>query len=155
VLRECAAASTGPGHLFAPEGRGGHSWDTPTSVPLAPTFPVLGLNPQVTEVPSYSLPPSGVPLATETDPTDHVFGDVKCRFLGLTRISNLITTRSDSFTVYAQVQAWQNVGTQMPTLIATKRAAALLDRSQVKPVRTPTGNAITFTPLGATNLPND
>jgi hypothetical protein len=94
-------------------------------------------------------------LAAETDSTDHVFGDVKCRFLGLTRISNLVTTRSDSFTEYAQVQAWQNVSTQTPTLIAAKRAASLLDRSEVKPVRSPTGNAITFTPMRATNLPND
>ncbi len=98
-------------------------------------------------------PVAGIP---EADPTDHVYGDVKTRFLGLSRISNLITTRSDSFTVYVQVQGWQNVGTSLPILIATRRAAAFLDRSQVVPTRnayTPT--VVDTTPMGVINVPND
>jgi len=93
----------------------------------------------------------------ETDPTDHVFGDVKTRFLLLERISNLITTRSDSFTAYVQVQGWQNVGTAIPILVATRRAATLLDRSQVVPVRNTkvTPNTVSNAPVGVTYIPND
>jgi hypothetical protein len=91
----------------------------------------------------------------ETDSIDHVYGDVKTRFLGLMRISNLITTRSDSFTVYAQVQGWQNIGTTVPGLVATRRAAAFLDRSQVVPLWNATTSTATPTPMGVINVPND
>jgi hypothetical protein len=109
--------------------------------PFAATFPVLGA-----EQPS---PPG------EADPVDHVFGDVKSRFLGFTRISNLITTRSDSFTIYAQVQGWQNVGTPTPNMVATKRAAMLFDRTQVKPVRVNQSSPVMLTRAGINNVPND
>ncbi len=133
--------------------------------PFAPTFKplrqLLG-----SEIPVYQPPPPPtstppvaypvpMPLWTECDPTDHVFGDVKSRFLGFTRISNLITTRSDSFTVYVQVQAWQNVGTSTPALAATKRAGLVFDRSQVKPVRIGSGSNVTLTPPSVVNFPND
>jgi hypothetical protein len=116
--------------------------------PFVPTLPQLDV-----EAPRYGN--ASPPGPTEADQTDHVFGDVRTRFLGLMRISNLITTRSDSFTVYVQVQAWQNVGTPQPTLAATKRTATLLDRAQIKPVRFAPGSAVTLTPAGATNVPND
>ena len=43
--------------------------------------------------------------------TDQVVGDFESQFLALTRISNLITTRSDSFTAYVVVQGWRGAGT--------------------------------------------
>jgi hypothetical protein len=49
----------------------------------------------------------------------------------LTRISNLITTRSDSFTVYIVVQGWRNAGTATPELVVQRRAAMIIDRSNV------------------------
>jgi hypothetical protein len=57
--------------------------------------------------------------------------------LTLTRISNLITTRSDTFTIYIEVQGWQNVG--MPTVanptlaqpMITRRYAFIVDRSAI------------------------
>ena len=81
--------------------------------------------------PTLTRRPSANP---ETDPTDHVYGDVKTRFLLLQRISNLVTVRSDSFTIYVQVQGWQNAGTKSPNLVAQRRTGVLVDRSQVKPV---------------------
>ena len=106
--------------------------------------------------PTFPTPASEQPTAPgEADPTDHVYGDVKTRFLGFMRISNLITVRSDSFTLYTQVHAWQNIGTSTPTLVGTKRVATLLDRSQVKPVRNATSNTINLAPAGAINVPND
>lgn len=49
------------------------------------------------------------------------------------RISNLITTRSDSFTVYIIVQGFRNVGTASPELVVQRRAAFIADRSAVTP----------------------
>ena len=40
----------------------------------------------------------------------------------VTRLSNLITTRSDSFTVYIVVQGWRNAGTATPELGFTTSA---------------------------------
>jgi hypothetical protein len=60
-------------------------------------------------------------------------------FLQTTRLSNLITTRSDSFTVYIVVEGWQNAGVNgtgnaAPTLKVTRRAAFIVDRSTVTPL---------------------
>ncbi len=51
--------------------------------------------------------------------------------LTLTRISNLITTRSDTFTVYIVLQGWQNVGTGNAQPMVTRRFAYIVDRSQI------------------------
>lgn len=59
-------------------------------------------------------------------PTDGVTGDFKEKFLAMTRISNLITTQSDSFTCYAMIQGWR--GNQ---LVAQRRAAFIIDRSNI------------------------
>jgi DNA uptake protein ComE-like DNA-binding protein len=71
-----------------------------------------------------------------TDPTvkdDGVRGDFEERMLMLTRISNLITTRSDTFTCYVLLQGWRNVGTSNPTLAVQRRAVFILDRNSVTP----------------------
>jgi hypothetical protein len=51
--------------------------------------------------------------------------------LMVSRISNMVTLRSDSFTAYVIVQGWRNAGTQFPDLVLQKRMAVLIDRSQV------------------------
>jgi DNA uptake protein ComE-like DNA-binding protein len=60
---------------------------------------------------------------------DQVYGDFENQNLALNRISNLITTRSDSFTAYVIVQGWRNAGTQTPQLVVQRRAAFIIDRS--------------------------
>jgi hypothetical protein len=63
----------------------------------------------------------------------------------INRISNLITTRSDSFTVYIVIQGWRNAGAPVtsdpnppvtgdpkaPQLVVERRAAFIIDRSNV------------------------
>jgi hypothetical protein len=62
--------------------------------------------------------------------TDHSRYDFEEQYLLLTKVSNLITTHSDSFTVYIVVQGWQGVGgTTMPKLVVQRRAAFIQDRS--------------------------
>jgi len=51
--------------------------------------------------------------------------------LTLDRISNLITTRSDTFTIYVVLQGWQNVGTANAQPMVTRRFAYIVDRSAV------------------------
>jgi hypothetical protein len=49
--------------------------------------------------------------------------------LMVSRLSNLVTTRSDSFTVYVVVQGWRNANSQHPELVLQKRLAMIVDRS--------------------------
>jgi hypothetical protein len=64
--------------------------------------------------------------------TDSVTGDFEEKYLMLDRISNLITTRSDTFTVYIVVQGWRNVGNPAAAqLVTQRRAAFILDRSNI------------------------
>jgi hypothetical protein len=65
--------------------------------------------------------------------TDGVVGDYEARTLMMNRISNLVTTRSDSYTVYLLVQGWRGVGTANPELVVQRRRAFLADRSAVTP----------------------
>jgi hypothetical protein len=53
----------------------------------------------------------------------------------LNRVSNLVTTRSDMFTVYLLLEGWENAGTEKAALRVSRRAAFFLDRSQVTPDR--------------------
>jgi len=64
---------------------------------------------------------------------DGVRGDYKERFLQLTRISNLITTRSDSFTCYILVQGWRNAETPQAQLVVQRRVGYIMDRSRITP----------------------
>jgi hypothetical protein len=70
------------------------------------------------------------PASPPAEKTDHSRYDFEEQYLLLTKVSNLITTRSDSFTVYIVVQGWQGVGgTTMPKLVVQRRAAFIQDRS--------------------------
>jgi hypothetical protein len=72
------------------------------------------------------------PLGTGAAPTpDGVRGDFEEQNLLLTRVSNVITTRSDSFTVYLVVQGWANAGQANAELVVQRRAAFIIDRSSV------------------------
>jgi DNA uptake protein ComE-like DNA-binding protein len=64
---------------------------------------------------------------------DSVRDDFEERTLMINRISNLITTRSDSFTCYVLLQGWRGVGTASPTLAVQRRSAFFLDRTTVTP----------------------
>ncbi|MGC4031302.1 MAG: hypothetical protein QM754_06090 [Tepidisphaeraceae bacterium] len=59
------------------------------------------------------------------------------QYQGFMRISNLVSTRSDSFTVYVLLQQWQDFGTAKPVLVpgTEKRFAAVVDRSQLRDVQ--------------------
>lgn len=74
---------------------------------------------------------------------DGVRNDFEERNLQLTRISNLVTTRSDAFTCYVLLQGWQNVGTTNAKVVAERRFAFIVDRSAV----TPTNTAASITPV--------
>ena len=57
--------------------------------------------------------------------------DYQSDFAMLTRISNLISTRSDTFTVYIEVQGWQNAGTAQARPVITRRYSYIVDRSAI------------------------
>lgn len=59
---------------------------------------------------------------------DGLADSYKEHFLVLTRVSNLLTTRSDSFTAYILIQAWQDAGTKFPVLLGERRSAYIFDR---------------------------
>ncbi|HWE02700.1 MAG TPA: helix-hairpin-helix domain-containing protein [Tepidisphaeraceae bacterium] len=69
----------------------------------------------------------GAPAAPSS--TDNVTNDFETRFGTIIRLSNILTTRSDTFTAYILVQGWSGVGTPTPTLVVQRRAAMILDRS--------------------------
>ncbi len=83
-----------------------------------------GLNDGSLATPPATPPPNGRPQY-----------DFQDRFILLNRVSNLITTRSDTFTCYVLVQGYRNVGVPgvTPTLAVQRRAAYLLDRNGVTP----------------------
>jgi hypothetical protein len=74
---------------------------------------------------------------TEGGP-DNVSGDFESVFNAMTRVSNLVTTRSDSYTAYILIQGWRGAETPSPHLVVQRRAAIIIDRSAVTPQnRTP------------------
>lgn len=64
---------------------------------------------------------------------DGITGDFEGTFLAMNRVSNLLTTHSDSFTAYILVQGWRNAETVNPTLVVQRRVAVIIDRSMVTP----------------------
>ena len=78
---------------------------------------------------------------TPVGSTDNVVDDFENKYLTLTRISNLVTTRSDAFTCYVLLQGWQNVGTVNAKVVAERRFAFIVDRSGVTPTN-PSANVI-------------
>jgi hypothetical protein len=62
---------------------------------------------------------------------DGVRLDFEERFLMINRLSNLLTTRSDTFTIYVQVQGWRGLGTPQPELVVQRRGALIVDRNNI------------------------
>ncbi|MGN6726071.1 MAG: carbohydrate-binding protein, partial [Tepidisphaeraceae bacterium] len=54
--------------------------------------------------------------------------DFEAQTLLMNRISSLLTTRSDAFTLYALVQGWRDAGTDHARLVAQRRTALRLER---------------------------
>jgi hypothetical protein len=83
------------------------------------------------------LAPGTYSAAAGTFLTDGVRNDTDERFDLLHRLSNMITTKSDVYTVYIVVQGWRNAGstssTAPPQMVVQKRAAFIIDRTGVTP----------------------
>jgi len=58
-------------------------------------------------------------------------GDFTSQYALMVRISNMVTTRSDSFVVYLLVQGWRDFGTSNTRVETERRAAFVIDRSAV------------------------
>jgi hypothetical protein len=65
--------------------------------------------------------------------SDNMTNDFETRMAMINRVSNLLTTRSDTYTVYVLVQGWSGVGTGTPNLVVQRRAAFIADRTQLTP----------------------
>jgi hypothetical protein len=98
---------------------------------------------------NYYGDPAAVPCDVKwgylstAQPNDGVANDYATRFGMINRVSNLLTTRSDTFTVYVLVQGWTGVGTATPQIALQRRAAFIVDRSQL----TPTNSTLSITPV--------
>ena len=74
---------------------------------------------------------------------NHSTNDFILSTMMVSRISNMVTLRSDTFTAYVIVQGWRNVTSQYPELVVQKRLATLIDRSALG---TATGAGASQTP---------
>jgi hypothetical protein len=75
------------------------------------------------------------------------------QYLFLNRVSNLLTTRSDTFTCYLVVEGWRNAGTANPQRVAQRRSAFILDRTGVTPYQS--DKPPLFTGIRTVTFPND
>jgi hypothetical protein len=108
------------------------------SIPL-PLVRAIGSGPVVTPVnPVTPTSAEGnilsAPLFGTAISTTPTLGDFQTQFLALDRVSNLITTRSDSFTVYVVVEGWTNPGTAAAQLVSTRRVGYIVDRSGINQI---------------------
>jgi hypothetical protein len=86
---------------------------------------------------------------TQNPGGDLVRFDFKEKYLTLTRISNLVTLRSDCYTVYLQVQGWSDAGSANAKLMVQRRLAFIVDRSRVTPLKpTPSVYNVQVPPSG-------
>lgn len=120
--------------------RDGQCYPTGANFPrVAPHRPIrslfeLNLIPQVREAQRAIIAASGGNGLKEGDISqDSVLSDFESRYLMMTRLSNFLTTRSDTFTVYLQVQGWRDVGGENPELVVQRRVAYIADRTGVSP----------------------
>jgi hypothetical protein len=99
------------------------------AAPIAPTTPAFSGNGTAGE---GDLTP-GSAITNQFDESN----------LQITRLSNLITTRSDTFTVYIVVEGWQNAGSSQAKLVVTRRMAYIVDRNGL----TPTSKSVKVIPV--------
>jgi DNA uptake protein ComE-like DNA-binding protein len=99
-----------------------------TGAPAVPPAPTSALGLISPADPNFE---TATPTATATGIPE----DYQWDCLTLDRISNLITTRSDTFTIYVVLQGWQNAGSTNAALppqpMVTRRFAYIVDRSAV------------------------
>ncbi len=63
---------------------------------------------------------------------DGLLTDANQRLAEMLKVSNLITTRSDSYTVYIEIQGWRNADNpNTASLVVDRRSAFIVDRSGV------------------------
>lgn len=58
-------------------------------------------------------------------------GDFEAQYLMLNAVSNLITTKSDTFTAYIVIEGWENAGQPTARRVLQRRYSYILDRSEV------------------------
>lgn len=109
---------------------------------------------ELNKVPGFQAALGDISLTADTDDdkgdlsplgqgnTDKVIGDFETQYLEMIRISNMVTTRSDSFTGYVLVQGWRNVGSGTPELVVQRRAGFIVDRSTMKPLQPPLAGTV-------------
>jgi hypothetical protein len=95
-------------------------------------FVTIPPNPNVTPADQGDL--TAIPSYQGAPPPPPVVGDFKSQYMMINRVSNLITTRSDSFTAYILLQGWRNAETPGATLAVQRRVGLLIDRSGVTPI---------------------
>jgi Helix-hairpin-helix motif len=83
-------------------------------------------------------------------PIAGVTADFKEKFLAMTRISNMITTRSDTFTCYAMIQGYRGT-----TLVAQRRTSFIIDRSNIGFTLDATGNRQMVTTPNVYKVPSN
>ncbi len=130
-LNRVVDTRTTPPRLIIPAGYGYPAGTLPGFQNAYGTLPipnVPGINEANDSLGDFA--PADVP---GTLTPDGVRGDYKERFLQLTRISNMITTHSDSFTCYILVQGWRNAETPQAQLVVQRRVGYIMDRSRITP----------------------
>lgn len=66
---------------------------------------------------------------------DGIVGDFEQQFLMITRASNVLSTRSDSFTCYLLLEGWPEPAASSAEPLVRRRAVVIFDRSRVGPDR--------------------
>lgn len=103
--------------------------------------------------PQWTNPPALGPNPVQG--LDDVWGDFESRYMTLIRVSNMLTFRSDSFTVYVVVQGWRNANTSAPELVIERRTARIVDRSMVRPTNGIVTTDVQVTSPAETPLPQN
>lgn len=106
---------------FSPLGDSGNAPFGPRSVP-DPAFPGQRGN-RNTDNSAY--------VVNNANLLRNPAGDYESQFLMLTAVSNLLTTRSDTFTAYIVIEGWRDAGTQRASRVLQRRYAFIMDRTGV------------------------
>jgi hypothetical protein len=97
------------------------------SPPSAGTYPSNMATPSPTYPGVYNATANTEGAPRNRNPVN----DYEAQYLALTAVSNLLTTRSDTFTAYLVIEGWRNAGTPTATRVVQRRFAFILDRTGV------------------------
>ena len=135
--RSCNIADGDPTEYAVDTRRTAHSDRSGISIECREQSAIAAICEHGTAIPRFQdaiKPPAAIlTYVTWASPRHRRRGpdDFEDKFLMVNRISNLITTRSDTFTVYIVIQGWRNAGTPTPSLVVQKRAAFIVDRNNI------------------------